>query len=34
MLNNTDVAPEEAVDPGLCTVKFVPTAVGLCMGIA
>ena len=30
MFNNTDVAPEETVEPALYTVLFVPAAVGLC----
>jgi hypothetical protein len=32
MLNNTDVAPEETVEPALHAAKFVPTAVGACVG--
>lgn len=30
MLKNTEV-PEETVEPRLCTVKFMPTVVGLCV---
>ena len=32
MLNDTDVAPEETVEPALHTVKFVPTAVDAFVG--
>lgn len=34
MFNDTDVAPEETVEPALCTVQFVPAAVVLCVGFA
>jgi hypothetical protein len=32
MLKDTDVVPEKTVEPGLHTVKFVPTALGLYVG--
>jgi len=34
MFSDTDVAPEESVEPALRTVKFVPAALGLCVGFA
>jgi len=34
MFDDTDVAPEETVEPALCTVQFVPAAMGLCVGFA
>lgn len=34
MFSDTDISPEETVEPALRTVQFVPTSVGLCVGFA